>query len=361
MQEKEREGLMARVARIKQESGGGYYHCMTRVASGEFIFGVKGPGSRGAEAAEKFRDLMRKLADFHEIEIVTWALLSNHTHILCREPEFRREWIADGELVAKVLALNGPNAAAELEWQLQHFREELKQPELAEKLKARYLARMGNVSRFMQELKGRFAQWYNRKHKRHGVLWSERFKSVLVEGDPEVLLAVAAYIDLNAVRAGLVTDPADYRYCGYGEAVSGNVKMAKSGLIRALRPEAETDSNVSKDLWKKLQAEYRKLLYGVGVAVTKDGHVYRKGATPGRVIEVQEREKGELSLAELLRKRIRYFTAGLAIGSRAFVNEVFEHNRGRFGTLRKDGARTMKGGDWGKLRTLRDLRKVPIE
>jgi hypothetical protein len=51
--------------------GGGYYHCMTPVAGGKFIFGVKSPGSPGTEAAEKFRELMRKLAAFHVIEIIT--------------------------------------------------------------------------------------------------------------------------------------------------------------------------------------------------------------------------------------------------------------------------------------------------
>lgn len=139
---------MARLARIRQEGGGGFFHCMTRISDGKFIFGVKSPGSPGAEAAEKFRELMRKLAKFHEIEIITWAILSNHTHILCREPEVRRESIED-KLVGKVRALNGSAAAAELEWQLRQFREELKHPELAEQLKTRYLERMGNVSRFM--------------------------------------------------------------------------------------------------------------------------------------------------------------------------------------------------------------------
>ena len=43
------------------------------------------------------------------------------------------------------------------------------------------------------------------------MLWAERFKSVLVEGSREALLTVAAYIDLNAERAGLVGDPAEYR------------------------------------------------------------------------------------------------------------------------------------------------------
>ncbi len=51
----------------------------------------------------------------------------------------------------------------------------------------------------MKLLKQRFSVWYNRSHQRYGTLWSERFKSVLVEAKSGVM-TVAAYIDLNAVR-----------------------------------------------------------------------------------------------------------------------------------------------------------------
>ena len=42
---------------------------------------------------------------------------------------------------------------------------------------------MHDLSEFMKTLKQRFSIWYNRNHdKRLGTLWTERFKSVLVEG-----------------------------------------------------------------------------------------------------------------------------------------------------------------------------------
>ena len=56
----------------------------------------------------------------------------------------------------------------------------------------------------MKLLKQRFTQWFNRQRGRKGTLWEERFKSVLVEGTGEVLATMAAYIDLNPVRAGIV-------------------------------------------------------------------------------------------------------------------------------------------------------------
>ena len=99
--------------------------------------------------------------------------------------------------------------------------------------RAQYLRRMWDLSEFMKTLKQKFSAWFNRKHDRVGTLWESRFKSVLVEGSWTSLLKVAAYVDLNAVRAGLVDDPKDYRWCGYGEAVAGD-RAARRGLCAAL-------------------------------------------------------------------------------------------------------------------------------
>src|ERR1700739_5057236 len=105
----------------------------------------------------------------------------------------------------------------------------------------------------MKELKGRFAQWYNRRHRRYGVLWAERFKSVLIE-ESQALSAVAAYIDLNPLRAGLCEDPKDYRYCGYAEAVAKNSTQAKLCLQVALGLDPESS-------WKEGRREYRKRFF----------------------------------------------------------------------------------------------------
>jgi hypothetical protein len=45
----------------------------------------------------------------------------------------------------------------------------------------------------------------------------------------------------------------------------------------------------------------------------------------------------------MLRWKVRYFTDGAAVGSRAFVDDLFEQCRERFGTKRKSGARKMRG------------------
>ena len=108
-----------RLARLRHEQLGGAYHAMSRVVDGKFLFDVRNPAC--VEAAHFLR-LMRKLEIFHGMQVITYALMSNHFHILVREPAERLGQISDEELVERVRALNGDSAAAELRWQIKHLR-----------------------------------------------------------------------------------------------------------------------------------------------------------------------------------------------------------------------------------------------
>lgn len=115
-----------------------------------------------------------------------------------------------------------------LEWELAHFRG-IGADDAAETLRQRWFGRMWDISAFMKTLKQRFSQWFNGRHKRRGTLWEDRFRSVLVEGKGNALRAMAAYIDLNPVRAKICDDPKGYRWCGYAETVAGG-RRAKEAL-----------------------------------------------------------------------------------------------------------------------------------
>ena len=108
---------------------------------------------------------------------------------------------------------------------------------------------------------------------------------------------------------------------------------------------------------------YRYVLFSKGEesGLDEEGRPLRKGFSQKKVAQVIE-EDGVLSEYELLRCRVRYFSDGAVLGSKEFVNEIFEAFRGRhFQSKRKEGARAMKGGDWGELYTVRDLRREPIQ
>ena len=69
---------------------------------------------------------------------------------------------------------------------------------------------------------------------------------------------------------------------------------------------------------------------------------------------------GKLTLAQLLRCRVRYFSDGLAVGSATFIEAFFEARRKAFSARRKTGSRKLKGGDWEGLCSARDLVVDPI-
>jgi hypothetical protein len=73
-------------------------------------------------------------------------------------------------------------------------------------------------------------------------------------------------------------------------------------------------------------------------------------------VEAVLRSGGKLSRAELLRCRVRWFSDGVAIGSKSFVEGVFTKCRGHFGPKRKDGARKLREDAAGSLHALRELR-----
>jgi putative transposase len=98
-------------------------------------------------------------------------------------------------------------------------------------------------------------------------------------------------------------------------------------------------------------------LYATGgkKGLSPDGKVIKEGFSEEDVEKVLA-EGGRLPLDELLRCRVRYFSDGLVLGSKEYVNGVFRKYRGRFGVKRKTGAREMRHGDWGGVCTMRDLR-----
>jgi len=70
------------------------------------------------------------------------------------------------------------------------------------------------VPRLIISLGRRYVQYINHTHRRTGTLWDSRYKSSLIHAE-SYLLACQRYIELNPVRAGMVDDPAHYRWSSY--------------------------------------------------------------------------------------------------------------------------------------------------
>jgi hypothetical protein len=324
---------------------------MSRTCGGEVFF--------DDVEKEALRRVIWRMAEFSGIKVVTYCLMSNHFHLLAEVPH-RQTWLQrfegpDGEvkLLEHLSILYSRDYVGLLRDELADLRAR-GMAVLAEQRLEALKKRFCDLSLFVKEVKERFSRWFNKRRGRRGTLWMDRFKSVLVEGKGEPLRTMAAYIDLNPVRAGLVKDPKHYRWCGYAEALGGS-RRAQRGLCKALGKPV--------DGWKSADAAaaYRCLLHAEGREVkdAQNEKVVSRGVTAESARAVLA-EKGKLNPAELVRLRVRYFTDGVVLGSKEFVEGIFAAQREHFGPKRKDGARRMTESD-APFYTLRHLRIRPLE
>jgi hypothetical protein len=156
---------------------------------------------------------------------------------------------------------------------------------------------------------------------------------------------VAAYIELNPVRAGLCADPKDYRYGGYAEAIANGCSLARQGISIVLG-QSETAS------WNEVSRQYRKYLFAHGSLQTKTKQPAFDLATAQTVVDEQN---GQLSLPERLRCRIRYFTDGVILGSQSFVESHFFKLKLGY-QRRRPATRLTALGSANTLWVFRDLR-----
>ena len=143
---------------------GGFYHVYNRLGRGERVFDQE-------KEAEAFVGLLRDVAERDGLTIFAWCLMSNHYHLAVR---------------TGVISLDRP----------------------------------------MQSLQQRVTRGVNLRRRVYGPLWQGRYRAKLVK-DQRYLDQLLIYIHLNAVTAGIVDDPAEYRWSGRCELL-GNAKREQS-------------------------------------------------------------------------------------------------------------------------------------
>jgi hypothetical protein len=142
-----------------------------------------------------------------------------------------------------------------------------------------------------------------------------------------------------------------------GGGPRGNGKKAREGLVRACLCDAGVGFDAGR--WPEVSGNYR-LVMGIALGKRRGrAGLDKMPAEASAPSGDNQKVLPELGMAQMLRKRVRYFTDGAVIGSKLFVNEVFVASRERFTTGRKDGARRLRGNGKaaaGVLWSLRDLR-----
>ena len=366
--EKRKRGL-----RILPKDQGYFVHVTSRTTGQEFLF--------GDQEKRVFVRMMRQWAAFSGLTVITHCLMDNHFHVMLWVPT-RLE--LDHKEVLNRLEGVWPEEKV-VAWEVYYKKQDMT---TRQRMDAAVTERVANLPEFMRIIKQSFTRWYNRKMGRRGTLWDSRYRSVVVEDSPLALMSVAAYIDLNPFRAGMVEDPMSYAFSGYGAAMGGDKKARKGlnalvHLARGHQPFAalevrkkqlnsgkatwqEIGSHMAREHsqraapknWHDVQAAYRIWLVSKGeskadLLQVKETFRKRKGLDPVQVIEEYE-SHGHVPLSRGLQVRTRSFTRGVAVGSAGYLEDLMGQYRSCFGAKRKVAKRRVKSmGD-----TLFSMRQV---
>ena len=303
--------------RVKVE-GDGFYHVVSRIGGKRFLIDEK----------EKaiLLGMIRGAAAFSGVELYTFAVMSNHFHLLVRVP--RRKEVSDKELERRMLAWYGPGKFAAILEKWEKWTKKGQAMRVADE-RDRMRARMYDLSQFCKTFKETYTQDYNKRHENTGTIWEGRFKSILLEGSFRALMTVAGYIHLNPVRAAMTDAPEDARNAGYGAACRGDF-AAQDGL-RALVSRAYRAEDSSWDQAREACASAieGKVPSSVGASSSaqdgeKESESFQEENVADEVVERDERGRmmPPKTMRGLLRRRVAGFLHGGALGGERFLLRV---------------------------------------
>ena len=108
------------------------------------------------------------------------------------------------------------------------------------------------ISLLMQAVGRKYVQYINRVNQRTGTLWEGRYKACVIESDAW-LLTCMRYIEMNPVRAGMVSHPSEYRWSSYKANAFGkeNPLLSPHELYMALGSDISARQYVYRELFRQ--------------------------------------------------------------------------------------------------------------
>ena len=305
------------------------YLITNRITGGSMIFGDL--------EKQRLRRLMFEGEKRCGYEVWDYVIMGNHYHALIYIPkadvmsrkEVLRRW-QEAELAVNRPVLDDPS----------------------DETLAAHRQRIHDISFVVGNFQQRFTQWYNKRNDRWGKLFGGRFDSVLLD-EHGAVARVMAYITLNAVRAELVDDPAEYRWSGYAERMAtGELRDNDRDLAVYLQRELGmsdgmlqgSDKTVMGRVWK----HFRKRL--LRARLKRDFN----SETLAELLNASNKPL-ELDWPERLRLKARFVTKGVALGSQAFVEKAIEEFSETLGYRRNHKAQEARA--WDEVYCLKKHRK----
>lgn len=267
-----------RNARIRVDFQDTWHHCYNRIAGTS-----KDLPFQDIEK-EQFVRLLKRVCQLYTVRVVSYQVMSNHYHLLLQAPVNEA---SPEEVCRRYAVFHGgkrfiePDSPACRIWQ----------------------GRCRDVSWFMRHLQQLFTVWYNRSRplRRRGSLWADRYKNTILETGVAVW-SCWNYIENNPVRAGMVADAADYRFCSHGTWHQTGRHPFQEHVTALILP----------------------LMCSLfGITTLNEVRDRMDQALAAKA----ERESTDTSFTMTVQRRVRHWASGLVIGSELYVRSVMSRQR----------------------------------
>jgi len=171
----------------------GFYHCICRCVRRAFLCGDDPVSGRNFDHRKEWvKARVALLAEVFAIEVCNYAVMSNHVHLLLRtRPDVAATWSPE-EVARRWLMLK---KTPPTDQQIAMLAADAGRVEVLRR-------QLADLSWFMRMLNEHIAKRANKEDGVTGHFWEGRFKSQMLE-DEAAVVACAAYIDLNPIRAGI--------------------------------------------------------------------------------------------------------------------------------------------------------------
>lgn len=302
--------------------GEAVYHCISRCVRRAYLCGYDILSGRSYDHRKQWvLDRLRFLSEVFSIEVLGYALMSTHSHLMLRTRPDLLEGLTDVEIALRWLKLYPLSGTPEQEVVLKHAQHLAADRERIVVLRRR----LGSISWFMKSLNEHVARRANREDDCTGRFWEGRFKSQRLYDDAAVL-SCAIYIDLNPIRAKISKTPEESEFTSAFERIHAHRRAPGGESELWLAP--PRDFNSRRGFLSMSFPEYLSLLDATGR-------------------ELQDGKRGRIpdNLAPILR-RIGVNPDHWLVTCRYF-RRWFSHSAGNVDSLRKAAAKMGKSWCWG--------------
>ena len=204
------------------------YHLISRLAHQAFFL--------NDEEKTRAVELLRRVEEFSGVLVLAYAIMSNHFHIFIYVPEPAE--LSDDEILRRINVLyRGASLSQVLgEWarlkdeevkMLEHTSPTDKYVSRFGEYRKSFVKRMWNSSEFMRTFKQHFTMSFNARHNHRGTMFEGRYHERNHKPEESVMWRTAAYIDINAWKAGVVERSEDYEWCSFAAVVKGDEKARR--------------------------------------------------------------------------------------------------------------------------------------